>query len=107
MGVRPELIAKALAFTIRHPDIWQMFCDYADQLIEAGHMRNSADNIMHQIRWDLRLKKDPRARLLNNDYTAGFSRIWLSQHPHYPDFFERRKTDGRMWKPPPQMELSL
>lgn len=88
------------AFDRDHPEVYRLFCNFAQDLIKWGHTRGSAREIVEQIRWHGRLSFSRDTYGINNDHIPKYARKWLSKHPEHPKFFELRgdtcgmATDG-------------
>ena len=79
------------AFHEAHPEIYNLFCRYALNLIRAGCVRYSADAILHIIRYKQVVKKegeDPYK--INNNFTSRYARKFIEDNPKYYGFFELR-----------------
>ena len=85
-------------FHSKNPRVYQMFCERAQLLIDAGFKRYSADGIMHTIRFDhdiavrsTSVDADGQPLKINNNTVRFFAEKWTAEHPSHPEFFQSRK----------------
>ncbi len=94
-GKRPKKTIKQrfAEFHAAHPEVYRLFCRFCDELIRAGRRRNSADNVLHRIRWESRLNSDHDfdGFKINDHFSSRYARLWLAEHPNHDDFFELRE----------------
>ncbi|MCC6574486.1 MAG: hypothetical protein IT462_11920 [Planctomycetes bacterium] len=76
-------------FDLANPDVWALFCQFADEAWNAGHRRYSADAVLHRVRWETTVT-ERKALHLNNDWTAHYARKFLAAFPERAGFFETR-----------------
>lgn len=82
------------------PQIWMLFCRFAQRAIDAGQKRLGAKAIWERLRWELAVETSSRDGLkLNNNHVAYFARKWQSEFPHMAHFFETRKVKSDAWRP--------
>lgn len=74
-----------------NPLVWQMFKQFTFEVINAGHMRFSADSILHRIRWETSVITTDSRFKINNDFSADYARKFITEFPHYNHFFEIRR----------------
>lgn len=73
-----------------NPRVYQLFCEYAQELIGRGYTRFSSDAILHRVRWRVEVDEGGKRMRLNDHWTAYYARLWLHDHPKQPRFFELR-----------------
>lgn len=73
-----------------NPTFYPLFRSFALQLIGAGRTKIGAAAIFERVRWESMMQTDGDAWKLNNTYRAYFSRLFMVEHPQYPDVFETR-----------------
>lgn len=79
------------AFDQAHPEIYELFCRYALNLIRAGRRRYSADAILHVIRYQQVVRKEGEELYkINNNFTSRYARKFIQDNPKYYGFFEFR-----------------
>jgi len=83
-----------LVFHSTYPKVYMLFEKYALQLIAAGHTKLGAKMIIERIRWEFATgSKDADGFKINNNHTCFYSRLFITNHPQYKDFFEFRKVN--------------
>jgi hypothetical protein len=85
----------------KHPAIYNYFCQFARELLQAGRTRASSKMIVERIRWETMLRPTDEGvpevvapLKINNNMTAYLARLWQEDHPQHPDFFATRKVNG-------------
>ena len=74
-----------------HPEIYQEFCKYADQLWNKGWRNYSADGILHVLRFHSHVSgQDTERWKINNNYASFYSRLWSRDNPKRAAFFRTR-----------------
>lgn len=87
-----ELRERFEKFDRENPRVWGLFEHFATLVIAAGHVRYSADAILHRIRWHVSIEtRDEAPFKINDHYSAFYARKWIAAHPEREDFFETRK----------------
>lgn len=79
-------------FHAEHPGVYRDFCRLALEAVDRGFGRVSSDFLLHQIRWDNRLK-------INNNFSAYYARMFVREHPRHAHLFELRITRGERENP--------
>jgi hypothetical protein len=74
-----------------NPAFYPLFCQFAAQAIRHGHSRLSAWLVVNMIRWETTIVTQGSEYKVSNEVIAYYSRMWLVDHPAYPDFFETKK----------------
>jgi len=95
----PKTIAQRFArFHAANPHVYELFARFAAEVRAAGHNRFSADAILHRIRWYCGVETKNMDFKINNDFSAYYSRLLVSNDPSFDGFFETRRirnTEGR------------
>ena len=79
------------AYDKSNPHVYKRFCEIADSIIKRGHKHYSADAILHVIRYESTVKKEPFELFkINNNYSSRYARKFISDHPEHNNFFEIR-----------------
>jgi hypothetical protein len=90
-----RLEAAAREFLKKNPQVYPLFCHLVQKKIDEGHMRLGVSVIWEDLRWEgIKKTESDDGFKLNNDHRAYIARIWLSEHPEYPEFFELRRVRG-------------
>ena len=76
--------------------VYRAFCAYAFRMAMTGRKRYSAKTIVERIRWDTDIKDSETTFKINNNYTSGMARLFMSEYGEkYPGFFQLRNSLGR------------
>jgi hypothetical protein len=74
-----------------NPMVYRRFCEIAQSIITKGLKHYSADAILHVIRYESTVKKEPMELFkINNNYSSRYARKFMSDHPQHKKFFETR-----------------
>ena len=82
------------AFLVHHaenPHVYVLFDKFTWQVIRAGFNRYSARAIFHRIRWYTNIETSDPTFKLNNNHSPYYARMWMEDHPEFPEFFETRQ----------------
>lgn len=79
------------AFHAEHPEVFDMFRTYANQLRASGWTRYSSDAIQHRIRWHRHVEQGDRDFKLNDHFTSRYARMLIESDPSFAGFFELRR----------------
>lgn len=82
-------------FDAQHPEVFDLFADYARRAKQAGHDHYSADAILHRIRWFHHIDRGNREFKLNNNFTSRYARKLIEHDPEFAGFFELRVLKSR------------
>jgi hypothetical protein len=76
--------------------VYRAFCAYAFRMAMTGRKRYSARTIVERIRWDTDLSDNEETFKINDHYTPGMARLFMSEYGEkYPGFFQLRDSLGR------------
>lgn len=78
-------------FHAKHPEIYNLLVSLARDVKRRGIKRYSIKSVYERARWHYLIDKDNRDFTLNNDFTAMYARLIMSQEPDLKNFFETRK----------------
>lgn len=80
-----------------NPEVYQLFCRFTFDLIEAGHKKVGAKMIAERIRWEGFMTKKPKSQgyKINNVYIAHYARKFMRKFPQHKDKFETRKLHSQ------------
>ncbi|HYK57484.1 MAG TPA: hypothetical protein VEV15_13540 [Flavisolibacter sp.] len=79
------------SYDTRHPQVYKRFCELALGLIKKGHKHYSADALLHVIRYESTVKKEPLELFkINNNFSSRYARKFLAEFPEHKGFFETR-----------------
>lgn len=77
-----------------NPKVWVWFQQFAYQAIDAGHVRYSADAILHRIRWHVTVETKGSEFKINNNHSAYYGRLFTKMYPNHDLFETRELTSG-------------
>jgi hypothetical protein len=82
------------AFHAANPIVYMLFCRFTDRAIRSGYPHFSVSMIIERIRWETNVETyDPAGGdvlKINNNYSAYYARLWMRDHPGWPNFFRTR-----------------
>ena len=75
-----------------HPDVYQLFLQYARELKVAGCTQYSSDAILHRIRWHKAISGgDDSGFKINNNFSSRYARKAIANFPsEFVGFFKVR-----------------
>lgn len=94
-GLQETVAERFAAFDEQHPEVWDYFCRFTFELVRAGHLHNSADAVLHRVRWETAVGggfAGGEAFKINNNYSAYYARKFHETYPEYQGFFRTRKS---------------
>lgn len=87
-----ELVDQFKAFHEAHPEVWELFQQFAFEKIGQGFKHYSANGIFERIRWEVsRPPPHPADFKLNNNYRSFYSRRFHLKYPGHDGFFRTRE----------------
>lgn len=76
-----------------NPQIWKAFERISFRTIEKGFSHYSAKGVFELVRWHTGASAANGDGLkVNNNYTAGYARKFMSIHPEFDGFFRKRNS---------------
>lgn len=90
-----SITERFVNFDRLHPEVWDYFCGFAFELIRAGHRHNSADAVLHRVRWETAVAGglgSGESFKINNNYSAYYARKFHEAFPEYDGFFRTRRS---------------
>lgn len=88
---KPSIDDRFTAFHKAHPEVYELFRQYAEKALATGFERFSADMICHRIRWYHHIDKGDRDFTINDHYTSRYARLLMAADARFAGFFETRK----------------
>ena len=90
--------AKFNTFHAANPHVYRLFMRFAYELMKAGHKKLSSKLIIERIRWEAAISTTGagwhvaagRPFLIDNRFTAWYSRKFCDDFPMHKDKFEQR-----------------
>lgn len=83
--------ARFNRFHMENPHVFQLFVKYALEAKRRGYDRFGAKAIIERMRWHLNIETTGDYFLLNNDFTAHYSRKAMDEIPELKGFFHLRE----------------
>jgi len=75
-----------------NPHVYQYFKEFSLHMIKnRGYKRLSSDMILHRVRYEIMDSRFKEQLKINNNYTAGYSRLFMKEFPQYSDVFSLRQ----------------
>ena len=100
MSRRDEIAEQCDNFHKEHPEVWDLFVQFTNEMIERGFSNYSCKAIFERIRWEKDAGGDGTTQFkLNNNYTALYARRFMKMYPEYEGFFRTREQPSST-KPP-------
>ena len=75
-----------------NPRVWNLFQQFAFELINKGRTHCSADMILHRIRFEMAgevITQEPVR--INNNHSTYYSDLFMSTYPQHGTFFSKRR----------------
>lgn len=88
------------AFEVFHaanPEVYELFCKFTQEAIDAGFPTVAAAMIMHRIRWEgmLAVKRTGNpAYKIDQNLCTYYARQYMADHPQRPVFRTRRTKES-------------
>lgn len=78
-------------FDTAHPEVFDLFKQFAAELRRAGRTHYSADSILHRIRWhcDVNQQRDETWKI-NDHFSSRYARKLIAEDESFQGFFELR-----------------
>jgi hypothetical protein len=77
-------------FHAKNPHVYKLFDQFTKALISRGYAHQSADVVLHRIRWETLIETTDDTFKINNNYSAYYARLWMRDNPTYKGFFRTR-----------------
>jgi len=87
------------AFHKEHPEVWDLFCKFAFEMIDRGFNNYSSKAIFERIRWEKDVGGDGVTQFkLGNNYPAFYARAFMKKYPEHAGFFRLREQTSKKEK---------
>lgn len=91
-GTRKQEIDEQFhKFHTENPEVWNLFVEFTWQLITKGFEHYSADAVVHRIRWHSAVETTGGEYKINNNFVAGYARLFNYNYPSHRGFFRNRE----------------
>lgn len=88
-----EMLEQARTYHHKHPEVWDLFCQFTLKQIERGFKHYGAHAIFQRIRWETD-KPDVNGlsefKIANNHFPF-YSRAFMKKYPEHDGFFRIRR----------------
>ena len=74
-----------------NPHIYELFCKFTWEVINAGHENYSAKGVFARIRWHTDDETHGEKFKLSNNYTPYYARLVMHYHKQYDGFFRTKE----------------
>lgn len=92
MNRRDEMAEQCMEFHRQHPEVWDLFVQFTQEMIRKGFSNYSSNAIFERIRWEKDAGGDgTEAFKLNNNYRAMYARRFMKMYPQHAGFFRTRE----------------
>lgn len=97
MGSRhEEMREKVRLYHKAHPEVWTLFCQFTNELIDRGFKNYSARGIFHRIRWEADAPSYGLAEFkLSNNHSPFYARAFMKKFPEHSGFFRLRDQPSK------------
>lgn len=97
---RRTIDTRFAAFDALHPEVYTLFKRFAQELLDRGARRGSADMVMHRIRWETAAGAKPTdpgrpTFKLDNNFSSRYARKLAAEDPRFESFFTFRRLHGQ------------
>ena len=87
-----EMREQVTAYHFKHPEVWEMFEEFAFKMISRGYKNYSAKAIFERIRWEKDAGGDGVTQFkIGNNHPAFYARRFMKKYPKHEGFFRTRK----------------
>lgn len=87
-----SLADRFAAFHTSNPHVADALETLAEQWFAAGNKRASIDALFHRLRWESGIATQGDPYVLNNSWTAFYSRLLIARRPEWSSAFSLRKS---------------
>lgn len=101
-GYPEHFLKEFQEWHMMNPHVYELFKDYAFELLKAGRARYSARTVVERVRWHMDTQTTGAEFRINNNYSPVYGRMFLIEYPQYAAFFELRAV--RMTNREPSFE---
>ena len=96
-----QMEKAALEYHKQHPEIYDLFCQFALEIIDRGFSNYGSQSVFERIRWHTdRPDVDGKTSFKLNNNHRTFYTLWFARdYPQHADFFRQRRKVS-MFQPP-------
>lgn len=78
-----------------NPHVYELFKKFTFEIINSGFQAIGAKFIVERIRWETYTSNKWENLKINNNYTAGYARLFMADHPQHSEFFRTRELKSK------------
>jgi len=87
-----ELKALCEQYHLNHPEVWELFVKFTNEIILKGYKNYSVSAVFERIRWEIDTGGDGVSEFkINNNFKPLYARKFMSIYPEYAGFFRTRQ----------------
>lgn len=87
-----EMREQVQAYHKKHPEVWELFCEFAFQMIHRRYKHYSAKAVFERIRWEKDVGGDGVTQFkVGNNHPAFYARAFMKKYPQHDGFFRLRE----------------
>lgn len=97
MNRRDEMAEQCATFHRQHPEVWDLFVQFTNEMVRKGFSNYSVNAIFERIRWEKDAGGDGTESFkLNNNYRALYARRFMKMYPEHDGFFRTREQTSEV-----------
>ena len=89
--LRPTIAERFESYVREHPEVYELLVKLSRDVKARGKSHYSMKAVFERARWHYHIEKGDESFVLNNDFTAHFSRLIEEREEDLRDFFEKRR----------------
>jgi len=87
-----EMREQVQAYHKKHPEVWELFCDFTFQMVRRRYKHYSAKAVFERIRWEKDAGGDGVTQFkVGNNHPAFYARAFMKKYPEHDGFFRLRE----------------
>lgn len=91
-----EMREQVTRFHEAHPEVWDLFVQFAFEMIDRGYKTYSTNSVIERIRWEKDAGGDGTSAFkINNNYAPFYSRRFMQMYPEHEGFFRTRRQTSQ------------
>ena len=83
-------------FHRQNPDVYDLFCKFTFEAINAGFKNFGAQSVIERLRWETAIVKGNDGFKINNNHAPYYARLFMMDYPQYNGFFRIKKLKGEL-----------
>lgn len=78
-------------FHEKNPHVYELIKKFTYEVIKAGRRSYSINAIFERVRWHTNIETSGAEFKISNNHRAYYARLFLKEHPEYPNFFKTKE----------------